>query len=575
MNKTFAALSLAGNRLPFYNGFTLSSGHTTQFFNFKIRNSFSTFININSIKETLKVSGSSFNRFLRSPIKVDSSADMTSIMVTQHTIIDADKSDVFIIDTSFSHCSDVNDHGGAILFDRKTLSVTMDRVFFTKCTTSHSGGAFYAALDGATILRTCFEECEALESGHAFFINLNSKEFVSNFSEVSIIHSCPSTSRTGKAAALFLTGNYKIQLTNASNNHAGGFASAYGALGSNSLTIMFNEFQNSSSTNTIRLLDLQKSLTVAMSNFIGNKAGTSLIETSADNSFVNVVFLQNKVPHLISGEPSKLLVADCVSDTEYTLENAETPGFTVKKDAEEHIINFVFAGHCRVVAEQEGLDSQIKIKSVIKEISENQKSYFNKLAANLTFSPPMVTPRYVVHTEEPEIENPDIIPPHHGRNVPTRTRRIINPHPYESDPYISHHPRNNSHPPVGVITPISVPPRNLPQDTRTRANPPRVIAPTASFSPSETFYKSRTFLPSLQFTASQSPAQSLVPYVLYSAAGFVVFAVLTSFLFLKSSDAGYNLMTPSESADSRISDYASSTSTTITMTAESSTSVVV
>ena len=125
----------------------------------------------------------------------------------------------------------------------------------------------------------------------------------------------------------------------------------------------------------------------------------------------------------------------------------------------------------------------------------------------------------------------------------------------------------------GIVTPFVGGGRRV-HDKNTKNVLPHVFTPFASFSPSEIFYKSRTFLPSLQFTASVSSAQSFVPYVLYSAAGFVVFAVLTSFLFLKSTDEGYNLMTPSESADSRISDYASSTSTTVTVTGDSSSIVV-
>lgn len=574
MNKTFAALSLSLNRFPFYNGVASSAKASVHFHNFKVRNSLSTFININSYTENLKVSGSTFNRFLKSAIKVDSSADMTSVMQANHIKIDAEKSDVFIIDTSFSHCYDMSENGGAINFDRKTLAVTMDRVFFTKCSTGESGGAFYAALDNATILRTCFEECEALESGHAFFLNLNSKEFAANFSEISIMNCCPSNSLTGKAAALFLTGNYRLQLTNSSDNHARGFAAAFGSLGSNSIFLSFNEFQNSSSTNILRLLDLQKSLLVGFSNFLHNKVTTSVIETSAENIFTNVVFINNQAPNLFSGEPTKLVVADSSIDTEVTIDKAETPGFIVTKDIDPHQINFVFVGHCRVVAEQEGLDGQVRMKSIIKEIPDKKLKQFAKISENLSFIPPSVTPRQIIKTEEPEVE-PDVFTHRPDRHGPTRTRRIFNPNIVDPDSYKSHPARNNTHPRIGVITPVNVPVRNVPQDTKSRVIQPRVIAPTASFSPSETFYKSRTFLPSLQFTASQSPAQSLIPYVLYSAAGFVVFAVLTSFLFLKSSDAGYNLMTPSESADSRISDYASSTSTTITMTAESSTSVVV
>jgi len=88
-------------------------------------------------------------------------------------------------------------------------------------------------------------------------------------------------------------------------------------------------------------------------------------------------------------------------------------------------------------------------------------------------------------------------------------------------------------------------------------------------SPSQTFANTMTFEPSMIFTSSVSPSQSLIPLLLYSAAGLIVVMVLLSIYLLRSGESGYNLMTPSESADSKMSDMTLSSTTAVTGDSES------
>jgi len=271
-------------------------------------------------------------------------------------------------------------------------------------------------------------------------------------------------------------------------------------------------------------------------------------------------------------------MSDCVIDKAYSfygLAYLRTPGMIIAKDAEPHVIHFAFQNGCRILGEKEGVSGLDNIRQILEKIPDSQQKYIQLFADRMSFEPVYPVPRS--DSKKDSNEMPDSQPQPavaHDQKTESKQKGKIIGIPQEEPVGPRKRDRQMGKSSMhGMVTPFVGGGRRV-HDTNSRNVLPQVFTPSASFSPSETFYKSRTFLPSLQFTASVSPAQSLVPYVLYSAAGFVVFAVLTSFLFLKSNDGGYNLITPSESADSRISDYASSTSTTVTVTGESSSVVV-
>ena len=581
MNKTLTSLVLTSRRFAGIINPQRSFATFTSIKDFKISNQFSTFYTEMNHFGSFKLTRSSFKNFLDHAVEVSNSYDITSQQETEHRTVYGHKMEIFVIDSSFIRCETTSSHGGAILFDRKTLAAKIDRCLFQKCSTKKSGGAFYAIIDNMTVTRTCFDHCQGLESGHAFFINLNTKLCTANFSEISIIKCAKNQKPTGKSAGLFLAGIYRTQLVNCSDNHALALCAAFGSLSSTNFTITFSEFDNCSSMNIFRFLDLNQSLVIGFCNFISNKATVSLMQTSSRNNILNSVFMYNDVSSICTGLITYLQMSDCVMDKSYSfygLAYLRTPGMVITKGAEVHNINFAFKGECRILGEREGLDGQENIRQIVEKIPESDQKYIQLFAERISFEPVLPSPRDVAKKEDPDeiIDNqpqqPVVSPRRPKADSKHKDRLIGIPAEEISGPRkrdrqmgkLSMH---------GVVTPFVGGGRRV-HDTNSRNVLPQAFTPSASFSPSETFYKSRTFLPSLQFTASVSPAQSLVPYVLYSAAGFVVFSVLTSFLFLKSSDGGYNLITPSESADSRISDYASSTSTTVTVTGESSSVVI-
>jgi len=524
----------------------------------------------------LKLSSSSFNNFLNHPVEVANYYDILSRQQNLHKTVYGHKMEIQVIDSSFIHCETMTSHGGAILFDRKTLSVRMDRCMFQKCSTKKSGGAFYACVDNMTITRTCFDHCQSLESGHAIFVNLNSKVTTMNISEVAIFKCAKSQKPTGKAAGLFLSGVYRAQLVNCSENHALALCAAFGSISSTNFTVTFCDFDNCSSMNIFRYLDLNQTLVFGFCNFINNKATISFMQSSARNNILNSIFLMNDVTSICTGSITYLQMSDCVIDKAYSffgLAYLRTPGMIIAKDAEPHVIRYAFQNGCRILGEREGVSGIDNIRQIIESIPESQQKYIQLFADRMSFEPIYPIPRNDLKKESGEMpENQPQQPAHDQKQDGKQKGKIIGV-PQDEPIGPRKRDRQMGKSMHGMVTPFVGGARRV-HDTNSRNVLPQVFTPSASFSPSETFYKSRTFLPSLQFTASVSPAQSLVPYVLYSAAGFVVFAVLTSFLFLKSNDGGYNLITPSESADSRISDYASSTSTTVTVTGESSSVVV-
>ena len=573
LNRTFTSLALSGVKSRFFELSVRSQATFNAFHNFKISNAFSTFISQNhAANSKLLVSGSSFSRFLDHAVAVNREADIHNAMQTEHKSVSGGNGEVLVLDSSFSHCMTQESHGGALFFDAKTLSVKMDRVFFLKCLTSGSGGAFYATLDNMTVTRACFDECHAYESGHAFYIDLNSKTFTANFSEVTILRSSISDAFCGKGAGVFLSGNYLTQLVNCSENHALSVAAAFASLGTNSFQIMFSEFKNCTSLNIFKFIDLNDTLFVGYSNFLDNKASNALFHTAQKNVFINSVFIGNEVDSLISGkEIESLEMSDCVTDIKYEfddIKNLNTPNLKVEKDAESLVVKFAFAGQCRIVGDKEQVDKNDNaVQQILNQIPLS-KDKVPEYGEYINFAPQYPTPRGGEVKEEEEAPIP-ITRMRHSHN-----RRSSQALPEDIPNHSSHTRKAKT---SSRIHQSGQPVPRHPKTGKSQGSKQtlhNVLTPSASFSPSETFYKSRTFLPSLQFTSSIPPDGSIVPYVLYSAAGFVVFAVLTSFLFLRSSDAGYNLITPSESADSRISDYASSTSTTVTITGESSSVVV-
>ena len=576
LNRTFTSLALSGITARFFEIPMTSKSSFSSFTKFKISKSFSTFISQNySPNSKLFLRKSSFTKFLDTALSIQQVPDINNEMQTEHKTILGQNGDVLIMDSSFSHCITQDYHGGALFFDAKTLSIKIDRVFFLKCYTSGSGGAFYATPETMSLTRACFDECHALESGHAFYIDLDSKESQANFSEVTILRSSISDTFGGKGAGVFLSGNYLTQLVNCSENHALSIAANYASLGTNSFQVLFSEFRNSTSLNIFKFLDLQESLFVTHSNFISNTASHSLFHTSSKNVFARSNFVQNDITNLISGKDiEEVQLSDCLMDVSYSLDtinSLKTNNIETKKDIDLILVKFAFAGKCRIVGDKEQIESK---DNIVKEILRDlplSKEYEEEYGKYVSYVPQYPTPRGGEPTEEPEepiqISRVRSRGPHGRRS----SQQII----ADDIPNHSSHtrkPKSSGRAHISGQTPARIHKGEKTSKGKQSAMP--VFTPSASFSPSETFYKSRTFLPSLQFTASISISGSLVPYVLYSGAGFVVFAVLTSFLFLKSSDAGYNLMTPSESADSRISDYASSTSTTVTITGESSSVVV-
>jgi len=576
MNKTFTSLVITSSRFGGLISPQRSIATFTSIKNFKISNQFSPFYSELNQIGNFKMFRSSFRNFLDHAVEVSSYYDLVSQQNTEHKTVYGHKMEVHVIDSSFIHCETTSSQGGAILFDRKTLAIRMDRCMFQKCSTKRSGGGFYAIVDNMTITRTCFDHCQGLESGHAFFINLNSRYYTMNISDVSIVKCSKSQKPTGKAAGIFLSGIFRTQLTNCTENHALTLCAAFGSLSSTNFTITFSEFDNCSSMNIFRLLELNQSMVIGFCNFINNKATISLMQSSSRNNIFNSMFLNNDLPAICTGTVTYLQMSDCVLDKAYSffgLAYLRTPGMIITKNVEPHLINFAFHGSCHVLGENDAIDSQENIRLVMEKVPESERKYIQLFADRLSFEPIIPSPRVESKKEDVDDIRQPAVSRRRSKTDGKAKERVIGVPPEEQvgprkrDRQMS---KSSMH---GGITPFVAGGRRV-HDTNSRNVLPQVFTPSASFSPSETFYKSRTFLPSLQFTASISPAQSLVPYVLYSAAGFVVFAVLTSFLFLKSSDGGYNLITPSESADSRISDYASSTSTTVTVTGESSSVVV-
>jgi hypothetical protein len=581
MNKTLTSLVITSKIFAGIINPQRSFVTFTSIKNFKISYQISKFYSEMNQFGGLKLTRSSFSNFLDNAVHVSNNYDITSQIETEHRTVYGHKMEILIIDSSFIRCETASSHGGAIFFDKKTLSAKIDRCLFQKCVTKKSGGAFYAIINNMTVTRTCFDHCQALESGHSFFLNLNARLYTANFSEISITKCAKGHKPTGKAAGLFLAGIYRIQHLNCTENNALALCAAFGSLSSTNFTITFSEFAGCSSMNILRFLDLNQSLVIGFCNFINNKATVSLIQSSSRNIILNSVFINNEVSSICTGLVTYLQMSDCVMDQNYSfygLTYLRTPGLFITKEAETNYIKFAYNGQCRILGENEGLKGPENIKQILERIPKNEQKYIRLFAERISFEPVIPSPRAIVKKKERDniLDNQllqPVISPRHSKSGNKQKDRLIVV-PAEGPTGLRKRDRHAGRSPMpGIITPFVAIGRHV-NDVNSRNVLQKVFTPSASFSPSETFYLSRTFLPSLQFTASVSPAQSLVPYVLYSAAGFVIFAVLTSFLFLKASDSGYNLITPSESAESKISDYSSSTSTTVTVTGDSSSIVV-
>lgn len=556
MNKTLAGLRLAGLRSPVLVNPIRSTPSFTSINSFHLSKSFNTFIYERSLFGELSVKNSKFNKFLSQVIRSDSNYDVVGRTLTDHITVYGHLLNIIVMDTSFTHCSTAISNGGAIFFDRKSSAIRIDRCLFQKCNTKKTGGAFYCIVDNATISRTCFDQCIATEAAHAFYICTHIRDQTVNTSQCSISQCASNAKLTGKAAIVTLTGEYRNTFINATRNHALGFTAFYGAIASLSASLSFSNVANSSCVHILRFTELNDSIVLGFCNILGNKASISLIQSSARNNMLNCIFLENQVNSICTGVITYLQMSDCVLDVKYSfhgLAYVRTPGIQFNPQAKPIVLRIEFASGCKILDKNEGTNITDHVTEIIDQIPKNNHKLIDlhqdRLLINIEYP--------TVRLQEPEIESIPIIQENanktgqSGRSPKSRGRT-------------THHSQF-------IITPFAQPKRL----SSSWAKDKRLFAPTEQFSPTDTFIISRTFLPSLQFTASVSPAQSLVPYVLYSAAGFVIFGVLTSFLFLRSSDTGYNLMTPSESADSRVSDYASSTSTTMTITGESSASVVV
>ncbi|EAY00318.1 hypothetical protein TVAG_179890 [Trichomonas vaginalis G3] len=560
MNKTLVSLRIAGMQQPLLVNPLRSLLSYTSIKNFQISKSFSTFLQEKSLGGELSITRSKFNKFLDNVVKVDSNYDFIGVAQAEHQTVYGHNLNIIILESSFTHCSTTQGNGGALFLDRKTLAIRFDRCSFQKCTTKKSGGAFYGIIENLTCTRTCFDSCQATEAGHAYFLCFHKFNDTGNFSQCSFSQCATNTKLIGKSACFLLSGTFRNTLINATKNHALTLSSTFGSISSTNVSISFSLIANSSSNHILRFVELNESLVLGFCNFIGNKASVSLMQSTSRNNIINCVFIDNQVTSICTGLITYLQMTDCVLDVKYSffgLAYIRTPGIKFDENVQPLPLRMEFASGCRILGEHDGIENEDHVKRIIEQIPENNRKFIDLYIDRMAFTVPHPTPR-----DKQPVPEEDIL----TKSVSTQ-KVTIEP---QDEPQPKSRDRSSGRSQF-IITPY-VGPKRL---TSSGMKQPKLFAPTASFSPSDTFYISRTFLPSLQFTASVSPAQSLVPYVLYSAAGFVVFGVLTSFLFLRSSDTGYNLMTPSESADSRISDYASSTSTTVTITGESSASVVV
>ena len=578
MNKSLVYLNLIYfQNIPFLQSNLNTKTNINNFFNLKISKSFQTFYRDSTLFNLINIKQSKFSNFLQSSL-IFSNQNLIKKDISIHTQVYGHKTHVCIFQCSFINCSSTTSHGGALFFDKQVTAAQIDRCAFLFCYSRKVGGAFYGMFNEFNLSRTCFNGCQSIDYGHSFFINLNFHEAKSIINQNTIFNSSRPTKLIGKSAVILMVGSYHFQATNFSSNSALSYSSTIGCLVVTNLSMSFSDFYNCTAPHLMRFYNTNVTI-LSFSNFVANIATTSLFFINGVNYLLHCSFYKNLFRTFISGFLENYTVAECYFDIPlFNVSSSYIYTYEIKygKDPEFNLIPYLHKMECNVIYNE----------------TEDYYNYFLNHFKDIKEQDPILTLKdqvlykFDIPTVQGEIINPftkNIAP--FPTKEPKRTPEPTSIEPLPKSKSISEiiTPQDISSKTISIISkktktittlaPITKQPKTRIEITsitpKIRTKRPKkktinTVSSTSTFSSSPTFESTKTFIPSMQFTASVSPAQSLVPYVLYSAAGFVVFAVLTSFLFLKSSDTGYNLMTPSESADSRVSDYASSTSTTVT-----------
>lgn len=547
------------------------------------------------MKSNSVIRQSNFKNFLDTAL-VFTAQNFVKDVVNTHRHVYGHKSHVYVLESMFSNCSAISSHGGALFFDRHSIAASIDRCSFLFCTTKRVGGAFYGIFVDFGISRTCFYSCVAADYGHAYFVNLLDTLGQSLHSQINVYNSSSSAKFVGKSSIVLMVGYHFFQGCNMSNNAALAYSSTIGCLVVSGFSMSFSDVSNNSAPHLFRFYNTNLSI-LSYVNVYHNLASTSLLFISSVSDYLHCVFTENYFKVFVSGFADRIVVSCCVFDVvlfNYSNDFLHTYNLQYTTQPELLLLHNPFSDGCRVIGADAGDYHEYYAKFLSTLEQDDPQFDLKDVVLQRVVYPtiPVAPPA----TEKDQTPGPTDIP------KPTKNQKVIIDEDDEKEKPVSPSTVIHSETPILSITvetkepiqentqtPMTQTSSQTKQpktrhDIKTNTLKPRTkkpkkktiqtATPSASFSASSTFQNTRTFMPSMQFTSSLSPAQSLVPYVLYSAAGFVVFAVLTSFLFLKSGDTGYNLMTPSESAESKISDYASSTSTTVTMTKGESSSMI-
>lgn len=560
MNFTIAALQLASlSSSPFLS----HPSYKTKSFNYisrcKVDRLAKTFYSSLNNYAALKFERSSFTRLLDSAITI-SEVDMSFVNTKEHQhAYGSTGSSVQVIGCAFLNCTALDGHGGGIYFDQKCLYVGISRSVFIGCAAKKNGGAFSATVTEIIVERSYIQECTAMSSGHAMNIYHSSPASRSIVTDTTIDSCATKKKILGMTAVNDMFGHCHYRMINATNCVSGVMASAISFIIHENVSLAFAHFKNCFGPTLIKSYEVRQQTMIGWCNFIDTESSETMFRVEGQNLFIRCVFSNNKFPvfgKMTQGKKDavKITMIDCTTDfkTDTKDKRMFPRGFTSSKmfyvdKPEELPLQFAHSGGPTIVPAEKIGEAEMYMENLVPpQYRQTYSKYFMN-----TYDPimprPTATQRGMFGAPPVPAERPAEHPVISQDPTATRPKKIViteEPTPVATEtPTIAATPSpSRSKKRVLVFPPRSTKmkhPKNLPSATPTATDPPTM---SNTFTDSATLFRSATFTASHYFTASPLPTVSMVPYVLYSAAAFIVIAVLASFYFMNTSPTDYNMM---------------------------------
>ncbi|OHT13638.1 hypothetical protein TRFO_16195 [Tritrichomonas foetus] len=242
---------------------------------------------------TLKLSSSRFVNFLNRALCFKS-CDIYNKEITIHLQINSsDTSSIIIMDSTFTNCTSLRSHGGAIFFTHDIKSISIIRNTFTTCQSKKGGGALYGSIKDVIIHFNFFYQCTAIVNGHAFTFYHRNSTGTTEASECTVKLCATKEKLIGMAAINDVLGESNMRLINITNCHSALMASCFSLLIHFQSTLSFSTLQNSTGPHLIKTYDTKENSTFSYLNIIYNSIHNSLFSLESDTGFYKCIIINN------------------------------------------------------------------------------------------------------------------------------------------------------------------------------------------------------------------------------------------------------------------------------------------